>query len=908
MEMTTGGTGSLSRRAFVGAAAAATAIMAAGCAPESKLAGTGDTEPRNYQVDAEFDENQPGEWKPVPCWLLCGGRCQLKAYVVDGVVTRVKTDDNREDTLEEFQNRACPRGRSQRKHVFAADRIKYPMKRKSWNPGGTEVNGELRGVDEWERISWDEALDITASEMKRIYDAYGPEACFYSGISFCLFPQKVLPLMGGYSNFAGCTSYGHWMLCSGDLGISTEAGEPGVMGANDRLDMLKAETIVLHGLNPAWSSGGSPAFHFWRAKEAGAEFIFIGPEYNVSASMLDARWIPCRPNTDVAFLLAVAYEMLRLDKEKGDIVDWDFIDRCTVGFDKDRLPADARSEENIYDYLMGNIDGVAKTPEWASAICGTPVEDITWYAEKIGKNHAVTTLYAWATGRNTAGESMPQAALTVGCLGGHFGKPGHATNPTEIYYAGNEGNKLVSAGAMRDVAVSEAVAGNPAENGSTVAIPLASLWKDINKGSYTDIGNCDWVNCTTAGMKEPEEKPVNIKMIMSQCSQFLTTMVDVNEGIKAFRSAEFVLSMSQHFTTSSQYADIVLPSTTPWEGPGYDQSFLQLTYNFANRETMYFASWAVAPLFEARSDRDICHDLLDRLGFNGDDVFPYSEEQREFDRINGATFIDEDGVTSRPLVTITQEKLDELGLDGTVQEGVIDYDELVKRGLYHVPRSEGDNRGYIAYADFVADPEANPRPFSTSGKFELYCQTKADGYNRMGIYKEEIKPYACYRVGEGCYQDSFTDFEGGVKGEFPLQLYTPHYLRRAHAGFDSVGWLRQAFENPVYMNPLDAADRGVSDGDWVLVRSKAGGVLRQVSTMETLMPGVVGIPHGSWQEMDPETGYSKSGCENVLCPTSYESGLMNGYNSTLVEIERYEDQDLLADKDRPVVLPAGIEE
>ena len=85
--------GTLTRRSFVAAASAGAAALAAGCAPQQKMAETGDTAPREYRLDAELDENAAGEWKPVQCWLSCGGKCLLQVYVVDGVATRVKSDD-----------------------------------------------------------------------------------------------------------------------------------------------------------------------------------------------------------------------------------------------------------------------------------------------------------------------------------------------------------------------------------------------------------------------------------------------------------------------------------------------------------------------------------------------------------------------------------------------------------------------------------------------------------------------------------------------------------------------------------------------------------------------------------------------------------------------------------------------
>lgn len=112
--------------------------------------------------------------------------------------------------------------------------------------------------------------------------------------------------------------------------------------------------------------------------------------------MLDADWIPIRTGTDTAFLLGVASEMIRLDKAEGDIVDWEFLDKYTVGFDADHKPEDLKEDVNFADYLEGKYDGVKHDAEWASAICGVPVEKITWFAREIGKKKNVWLLHNFA--------------------------------------------------------------------------------------------------------------------------------------------------------------------------------------------------------------------------------------------------------------------------------------------------------------------------------------------------------------------------------------------------------------------------------------------------------------------------------------------------------------------------------
>ena len=115
---------------------------------------------------------------------------------------------------------------------------------------------------------------------------------------------------------------------------------PDLMMAPDKYDLPNADTIVLYGCNPAWSQHSSM---YWlkNAQKAGVKFVFVGPDYNATAAAMDARWIRVRPGTDTAFLLAVAYEMVRLDEERGDIIDWDFVNERTVGFTPETMPADA---------------------------------------------------------------------------------------------------------------------------------------------------------------------------------------------------------------------------------------------------------------------------------------------------------------------------------------------------------------------------------------------------------------------------------------------------------------------------------------------------------------------------------------------------------------------------------------
>ena len=164
----------LDRRSFVALSLAATsALCAAG------LAGC-----ENDLTDAPAeDAHDEATWLPVICWAHCGGKCGLKALTKDHAVIRLKTDDTHEDGQDYPQHRACLRGRAE----WTCSRpiaSSYLMKRKKhWQPGGTESQRGPEGNRRWERIGWDEALDLVADEITCIKETYGNRSILGSGFN-----------------------------------------------------------------------------------------------------------------------------------------------------------------------------------------------------------------------------------------------------------------------------------------------------------------------------------------------------------------------------------------------------------------------------------------------------------------------------------------------------------------------------------------------------------------------------------------------------------------------------------------------------------------------------------------------------------------------------------------------------
>ncbi|MDE5207387.1 hypothetical protein PYX06_23500 [Citrobacter amalonaticus] len=113
-------------------------------------------------------------------------------------------------------------------------------------------------------------------------------------------------------------------------------------------------------------------------------------------------------------------------------------------------------------------------------------------------------------------------------------------------------------------------------------------------------------------------------------------------------------------------------------------------------------------MYEAKSDQWIAEQIGKRLGVKVNDIFPVSEKQQFFNQISGATVVDNDGKTRVPLVTITPEDIAKHGIDCKIQQGKVGLEQLLSEGKYQVYRHQGDNYGFIAYSDFIANPEKSP--------------------------------------------------------------------------------------------------------------------------------------------------------------------------------------------------------
>lgn len=826
-----------------------------------------------------------GHWVTHACFLNCGGRCVNRSFVKDGKVLYQKTDDLHEDSPDYPQQRGCARGRALRQMIFGADRLKFPLKRKHWKPGGGDKS--LRGKDEWERISWEEALDIVALETTRIKNKYGNRAILATG-----FEQRgVIPGMyfgEALNAYGGCTTtWGQASQGAMPVVANMMKGKwnGGRLDTSDRFEIRNSKLIVLWAVNSAWSAQGNISYHYLQAKEAGARIIVVDTWYSPTCQALADQWIPVRPGTDTALLLSIAYCMI-----EQNIQNQEFLDQYCIGFDEMHMPEGADPKDNFKDYILGTYDKVPKTPEWASEICGTSVAAIRKLAVEMATVKPMSMKSSFAPARTYEGGRFAQAFYTVGWMTGNVGVSGSEVSVgtsagnsifggPPLVFPGDKGLKLPDNPVCTLPRGGGMLGAGKFESGKFYGIAMSEVWSAVVNGEHTHFLD--------------GKRPIDIQMIWKiGCGGRMNQNPDFNMAVKAFQKVEFVVTSDLQMTPDCQYSDIILPASSFWERFG---SVLIQT----NRELLIYSSKVTEPLFECRHDSWIQAELCKRWGLDPKLAQPLSDEQIAFNELSGAKVIREDGSGYETLISFTEEDIKEMGVVGTAQNGRIPWSEFRKTGVYQVKRYPNDPFGYVEFSDYVKNPKKYPLK-TKSGKLEIYSSELVKRYEEFGLTR--IDPVAKYNPPVEGYEDTYDDFNKKIKGKYPFQMVSIHHLRRAHQAFDNVKVLRELFPGEALMNEDDGKRICLKHGDTVLISSKHGKILRRIGLTSLVMPGVILVGQGSWTKYGAKQ-VDIGGNTNSLTGSHLCGEGQSAWNTVNVNVEKWMEDELEPDYLWPMVLP-----
>jgi thiosulfate reductase/polysulfide reductase chain A len=265
---------------------------------------------------------------------ICPWRCGIVVKSVDGRVYKI--DGNPKDPKS--RGMLCARGQAGVSFLYDPDRLQQPM-----------IRTGARGDGTFRKVSWDEALDYTAQALLKIKDKYGPESVAFLGhTSGDFWFTDYLSQAWGSPNSAKPSV----SLCTSPREEAALITFGRAIGNHEPVDWQAAQCITLIGTHIGEDARNTLMQDFANARARGAKVIVVDPRFS-SAAMKADYWLPIKPGTDTALLLAWMH-LLFVEKS----YDAEFVQKYTVGFEQ--LAAHVRTF----------------TPEWAETITEVPAQQI----------------------------------------------------------------------------------------------------------------------------------------------------------------------------------------------------------------------------------------------------------------------------------------------------------------------------------------------------------------------------------------------------------------------------------------------------------------------------------------------------------------------------------------------------
>lgn len=704
------------------------------------------------------------------------------------------------------------------------------MRRRVYNPDRLKYPMKRvgkRGEGKFKRISWDETFDTLAGSLKDIIQRFGNEAI--------------------YLNY-GTGTLGGTMTRSWPPGKTLIARLMNCCGGylNHYGDYSSAQ--IAAGLNytyGGWADGNSPSDiensklvvlfgnnpGETRMSGGGVTYYLEQARQRSNARMIivDPRYTDTGAGREDEWVPirpgtdgALAAALAHVMITEN-LVDKPFLDKYCVGYDEKTLPAGLPENAHYKAYILGNgPDGIAKTPEWAAKITGISVDKIVMLGREIGQAKPAFITQGWGPQRHSNGEIATRAIAMLAILTGNVGV--------------NGGNSGAREGSYEIPFVRMPTFDNPVQTSISMF-----LWTDaIVRGPE--------MTATKDGVRGKAKLDVPIKFIWNYAGNCLINQhSDINRThdiLQDDKQCEMIVVIDNHMTSSAKYADIILPDCTASE-----QMDFCLDASCGNMDYVIFADQVIKPRFECKNIYEMTSELSRRMGV--EEKFTEGRTQEEW---------------LRHLYQQSRQALPELP----------DFDTFRQQGIF---KKRDPDQHHVAYKAFREDPVANPLT-TPSGKIEIYSAELAKIASEWELAKEDIiDPLPVYAAG-------FENYDDPLASKYPLQLTGFHYKARVHSTYGNVDVLKASCRQEMWINPTDAAQRGIKNGDMISIFNDRGEVQIAAKVTPRMMPGVVALGEGAWYSPDSKK-IDRAGSINVLTsqrPSPLAKG--NPSHTNLVQVAK----------------------
>ena len=687
--------------------------------------------------------------------------------------------------------------------------------------GWLKHRDRARGGDRFVELPWDEALDLVSEELKRIIAAHGNAAIFagsYGWSSAGRFHHAKTQLQRFMNCIGGYTGQKHSYSLAAGLAIL-----PHIVGDLRPLRGLTSWASIAEATDTLVAFGGLPLRN--TQVEPGGTAAHTTMPWLKRIAARGTHVVAVTPlKHDIPEILNAEWIAPRPNTDVALMLGLAHTLVAEGLHDERFLEKYCVGGDRFLGYVTGRADGEPKTADWAAHICDVPAETIRALARRMAAGRTmIATSYSLQRGDH--GEQTYWMTMALACLLGQVGLPG--------------GGFGFGYGSMHGQ-------GNPVPKMPTPALPAGrnATGSFIPVARVTDLLLNPGAEYDFDGERRtyPETK-----MIWWCGGNPFHHHQDLNRLLDGWRRPDTVIVNEPWWTPTAKLADIVLPATTTLERNDIGAS---------SRDRFLVAmKQIVPPQFEARNDFDIFSGLADRMGVA--DAFTEGRDEMAWLR----------------------HLYDEARAASPFANSMPDFDAFWDQGVLEFDAPE---KPHVVYADFRADPRANPLP-TPSGKLEIYSAEIAGfGYDDC--------------PGLPVWREPAEWLGGAVAKDWPLHLISNQPKGKLHSQLDFVGPSRDgkiAGREPVLISPGDADARGIRDGDLVRLYNGRGECLAVARVDGGVRPGVLQLATGAW--FDPAdwaaaASLERHGNPNVLTLDKGTSKLGQGPSShtTLVEIEKFE--------------------
>lgn len=789
----------LTRRSFLKttavAAGVATVATSIGCTPGGGISGGGADQTTTTTM---VEEKVFANW----CRGNCGHQsCCLETKVREGKVvsTRIRPVKGKDLSIQP----GCVKAPSNPQRIYGTHRLLYPMLQK----------GE-RGSDNWERISWDEAISMIAEKMQAAFDENGPESVgflsSYSGNSGELstvyygynnhVPEKRAACGVGPERFfrkTGITLFSP----TGDLSSLFMNGFLSLYG-NSAEDAVNAKNIILisnpcDSIRTAWS-------HVLEAKDKGSKLIVIDPRFSNSAAKAD-QWIPIRPGTDGAMWLAACNYII-----DNDLIDYDYLRNKSIApllikddgtylrlsdlglplYKKKDATTGTETEvdtEVVYSAATGefgssfeitdpevtgtfNANGINVKPiydlvletikpytvEFAAEECGLSVQIIENFAKTYADGPSCIGInWGWQHYQNSW-----QALYGLGLMGsltGNIGKPG------------------ASIGYMASGAAASQFKKVTLNNKAVVEVANRKINKMASMGRLPEIVNSGkWLG-----------EDYKLRMLWIAGANPLECGIGYEAQIEAWKKIDFVIVASEYMNDTALQASLALPVTMMFEAEDFSNGFM-------NQK-------AIEPVGESKSDFEIFVELAKAMGYN--DLYDKDAEGY-----------------LREILDTEDNKVAGLG-----------YDDFHENGVF--------------YADEITRVESVMQESNATGRTLFFLENLVSNGNGVEVTLKDRLPG---------YQHAYEAYASNpLREKYPLFGISYHDNYTGQSMHNHVSWLNELRglegtkgngEPYTIIHETAAAERGIKTGDKIRIFNDRGSIVTLALVSKGIREDTINIP------------------------------------------------------------------